>query len=135
LSDVTVDFLKGCLQVEEKDRMSWNEIFVHGIFKGCFLNRADENREFENKMKSIMTKLRYYFHLNREDLEHYLTKYGYKEQEELSFESYYEFLKVANPNITYNEAVYIFKKTDLDGNGAISLEEILTMLKNYGIAV
>lgn len=74
-------------------------------------------------MKSIMTKLRFYFHLNRESLEIYLTKYGYKGfEEELSFDSYLEFLKVANPKITENEALYIFKKTDLDGNGAISLE-------------
>ena len=42
---------------------------------------------------------------------------------------------MANPNITCQEAVYIFKKTDIDGNGTISLEEILLMLKNYGIAV
>lgn len=41
-------------------------------------------------MKGIMRKLRYYFHLNRQKLEEYLTKYGYKDsEEELSFESYF----------------------------------------------
>jgi hypothetical protein len=55
---------------------------VHPIFKGRFLNRADENKEYENKMKSIMTKLRFHFHLNREGLESYLTKYGYKDTDE-----------------------------------------------------
>lgn len=53
-------------------------------------------------MKTIMTKLRYYFHFNRIGLETYLNKYGYKDNNnELSFENYYEFLKVANPHITY----------------------------------
>lgn len=87
-------------------------------------------------MKAIMTRLRYYFHFNRSGLQTYLNKYGYKDsKEELSFENYYQFLKVANPSITYKEATYIFKKTDIDGNGAISLDEIFTMFKNYGIAI
>ena len=87
-------------------------------------------------MKNIMTKLRYYFHLNKQGLQAYLNKYGFRDtEEELSFENYFQFLRVANPNTTYNEAVYIFNKTDIDGNGAISLEQILLMLKNYGVAV
>ena len=83
-----------------------------------------------------MTKLRIHFHLNRESLEKYLDKNGFKDSdEELSFQKYFQFLKVAHPAITFQEAQYIFSKTDIDGNGAISLEEILIMLKNYGIAV
>ena len=31
--------------------------------------------------------------------------------------------------------MYIFKKTDYDGNGSISLEQIVMMFQNYGIAV
>ena len=86
LSKNTMDFITKCLQIQEKDRISWNQIFVHPIFNGCFQNRADENKQFQNKMKSIMTKLRYYFHLNRQNLEAYLNKYGYKDAEdELSF--------------------------------------------------
>lgn len=32
----TKDFLTRCLKVHEKDRMSWDEVFVHPIFQGYF---------------------------------------------------------------------------------------------------
>jgi serine/threonine protein kinase len=46
LSPDTVSFLKGTLQIYEKDRLSWNEVFMHPIFNGLFVSMADENREF-----------------------------------------------------------------------------------------
>ena len=41
LSAETQDFLRRCLQVHEKDRISWDEIFVHPIFQGYFANRTN----------------------------------------------------------------------------------------------
>ena len=123
LSPETVSFLKGSLQIHEKDRLSWNEVFVHPIFKNKFLGMADENKEYENQMKSIMTKLRFYFSCNKEHLWSYLNKYGFmNNKEDLTFDKYFEFLRAVNPAITENEAVYIFKKTDIDSSGAISLD-------------
>lgn len=36
LKPETKDFLARCLKVHEKDRMSWDEVFVHPIFQGYF---------------------------------------------------------------------------------------------------
>lgn len=48
-----------------------------------------------------MTRLRFYFHLNKNYLEEYLNKNGFKNSnEELSFANYFDFLKVVNPTIT-----------------------------------
>ena len=77
-------------------------------------------------MKTIMTKLRFYFNLNKNNLENYLSKYGFmNNNEDLNFEQYFDFLKAVNPNITKSEAAYIFQKTDTDNSGAISIEEIV----------
>jgi Ca2+-binding EF-hand superfamily protein len=74
-------------------------------------------------MKSIMTRLRIHFQLNKTALDDYLSSYGFKNSnEELSFLSYFDFLKVVSPTISEEEAIYIFKKTDIDGNGFISLD-------------
>ena len=43
-------------------------------------------------------------------------------KEDLTFDKYFEFLRAVNPAITESEAVYIFKKTDIDSSGAISLD-------------
>ncbi len=56
-----------------------------------------------------MTKLRFYFNLNKNNLENYLSKYGFmNHNEDLNFEQYFDFLKAVNPNITKSEAAYIF---------------------------
>lgn len=36
LSAHTKDFITRCLKVHEKDRMSWDEVFLHPIFQGYF---------------------------------------------------------------------------------------------------
>lgn len=43
LSAETEDFLRGCLQLQEADRLSWDEIFRHPIFKGYFAAKANES--------------------------------------------------------------------------------------------
>ena len=54
----TKDFLRKCLQRQEKDRISWDEYFVHPIFNGFFDNYAAQNKEFKNKLKTVMSELR-----------------------------------------------------------------------------
>jgi Ca2+-binding EF-hand superfamily protein len=74
-------------------------------------------------MKSIMTKLRVIFSLNRVELEKYLSMYGFKNKnEDLTFDRYCDFLRAACPTITRTEAIYIFKRTDTDNSGTISID-------------
>jgi Ca2+-binding EF-hand superfamily protein len=118
--------------VHEGERLSWREVFAHPIFKGFFVRLA-EREEYEETMKGIMTKLRQYFNLNKYSLEEFLNKYGFKDkQEDLSFHRYFDFLRAVYPEITEEEAVYIFRTTDIDSSGSISVEEIIEMLKVYG---
>ena len=67
-SSVAKDFLTRCLQKEEKKRMGWNEVFMHPIFKGHFLNMNKGKLEFENKLKTIMADLRFKINANNLDL-------------------------------------------------------------------
>ena len=41
ISPETQDFLRKCLQVHEKDRISWDQIFAHPIFGGYFVTRTN----------------------------------------------------------------------------------------------
>ncbi len=36
LSEPTIDFLRRTLAINEVDRLSWDEVFLHPIFEGAF---------------------------------------------------------------------------------------------------
>lgn len=58
LSQHTKDFLKKTLQYEERDRLSWDEVFSHPIFQGMFEYLLKDKQEIEDKLKMLMTALR-----------------------------------------------------------------------------
>lgn len=58
LSQHTKDFLKKALQYEERDRLSWDEVFSHPIFRGMFEYLRKDKQEIEDKLKMLMTALR-----------------------------------------------------------------------------
>ncbi len=47
------------LMIEENDRISWDAVFTHPIFKGCFNHYAEENHYFEDQLKRVMGELRF----------------------------------------------------------------------------
>lgn len=59
VSSQSRDFLAKTLQVEEGDRVSWDEVFVHPIFKGYFNKYAEEHNYFEDQLKRVMGELRF----------------------------------------------------------------------------
>lgn len=133
LSPETVDFLQRCLQLKEKDRISWDEIYAHQIFRGYFTSKTD-NREFENKLKMILNKLRFYISKNNLNLQMIMNSMGFSNQvHEISFNDFFNFLKNAYPEITIEEADYCFKKVDTDNSSSISVSELRHMFISNGI--
>lgn len=74
----TKDFLTRCLRVHEKDRMSWDEVFLHPIFQGYFHKYAEQNQQFEDKLKMVMTELRFQINSRNIDLNRLLENLGFK---------------------------------------------------------
>jgi hypothetical protein len=56
--------------------MSWDELFLHPIFKGFFSEKG-VNNVFENKLKQIMNDMRFYIKSNNLDLSKILFSLGY----------------------------------------------------------
>lgn len=55
------------LVAEEKGRMSWEDVFRHKIFGGFFDNYIKNMKEIENKLKTIMSRLR--FRINSDNID------------------------------------------------------------------
>jgi hypothetical protein len=45
------------LKLSEKERLSWDELFVHPLFNSYFADKKKE--KFEDKLKMVMTDLRF----------------------------------------------------------------------------
>lgn len=78
LKPETKDFLTRCLKVHEKDRMSWDEVFVHPIFQGYFHQYSEQNQHFEDKLKMVMTELRFQINSKNIDINRLLESLGFK---------------------------------------------------------
>lgn len=66
--------------------------------------------------------------MQKQSITELLAAFGYSEQnKELNFEQYFKFLQSIAP-ITEEEAKYIFRRTDLDSSGSISIKEITNIL-------
>ena len=42
----TQDFITKCLKIDEENRMNWDHVFLHPIFKGYFNQYALQNQQF-----------------------------------------------------------------------------------------
>jgi hypothetical protein len=65
--------------------MSWDEVFMHPIFNGNFEKYAEQNREFENKLKLIMNDLRFKINSQNIDLNKLIQSLGFDKDHELKF--------------------------------------------------
>jgi Ca2+-binding EF-hand superfamily protein len=73
-------------------------------------------------MKMIMNKLRFYISQKNLDLKKVMDSLGFgANKKEISYLEFYRFFKEVYPDISNEEADYVFKKTDTDRSGAISV--------------
>ena len=76
----TQDFIIKCLKIDEDNRMSWDQVFMHPIFKGYFKQYALQNQQFEDKLKMVMTELRFQINSKNIDLNKLLESMGMKNE-------------------------------------------------------
>jgi Ca2+-binding EF-hand superfamily protein len=51
----------------------------------------------------------------------------------VTFQEFTQFFRKVHPELTTDEAHYVFKRTDKDDSGSISIEELQTLLADNGI--
>jgi Ca2+-binding EF-hand superfamily protein len=134
LKPETKDFISRCLEITEEKRMSWDEVFTHPIFKGYFQKYAEQNQQFEDKLKMVMSELRFQINSKNIDLNKLLDSMGLKPNHELNFNEFSEFLKIIHPGIVKDEINFFFEKMDYNGDGRISLQELSTEMEKHHIS-
>lgn len=54
IGNQTKNFIKGCLEINESDRLSWEEIFNHPIFENAGDDDEYSKIKFDDKAKNIL---------------------------------------------------------------------------------
>ena len=76
------------LKIYESDRIDWDNLLKHPIFKGKFMSYLLKSSQLENKFKYLMGELRYNVKSQNIDLEKLFNRMGYTRQTELNFKHF-----------------------------------------------
>lgn len=58
IPDLAKDFLIGCLQVKESDRLSWDQIYRHNYVASHFVDYIESTKTLENKISYLLASLK-----------------------------------------------------------------------------
>ena len=87
-------------------------------------------------MKMIMNKLRFYVSHKNLDMKKIMDSLGFgHSKDEVTYQDFYHFFLRVYPEITNEEADYVFRKTDTDNSSTISLQELEQLLLQNGIKI
>lgn len=87
ISEESQDFIHGCLQIDEKKRLSWSELYRHPLFKKRFEGVLEDEEKTGARANYVLTQLRLKVHVQNIDLEKLIAKHHIEQQ--VSFDSFH----------------------------------------------
>ncbi|KRX05999.1 Protein kinase-like domain [Pseudocohnilembus persalinus] len=134
----TSNFIRQCLQVEEKDRISWQEIFQSKFFlqenQIYEDNSAYQQFQVDKQIKKVLQILQYEVHKKvdqRRYIETLFNQYDVNKKQELNDVQFFQFLTSIDNNIDQTAANKIFNLIDKNHDGSISLQEFEFMFNGF----
>jgi serine/threonine protein kinase len=131
LGPLTVDFLRHALRTEERDRMSWDEVFSHEIFCGMFEYLKQNQREIEDKLKMLMTAVRQ--EIDRKNISVTLLLETLQLKDELNLPQFTRFITAISPALASDDIRRIFDRLDADSSGTVEIAEIEAEMRKHFI--
>eukprot|EP00828_Plagiopyla_frontata_P015023 TRINITY_DN1954_c0_g1_i5.p1 TRINITY_DN1954_c0_g1~~TRINITY_DN1954_c0_g1_i5.p1 ORF type:complete len:573 (-),score=107.27 TRINITY_DN1954_c0_g1_i5:71-1789(-) len=131
ISKESKDFIKRCLQVEEKERISWDEIFNHPIFKKDLTYESAV--VLDSQMKQVLTDLQTIILQNNLDVNKIFQNFDKQQKGSLNINEFTDIIQIINNKLDAKVIQTIFKKFDANNDQSISKEEFtsLIMETNY----
>jgi Ca2+-binding EF-hand superfamily protein len=133
ISQESHDFLKGCLEIEESARFSWEDIFKHKLIcdeenlKNMFSKKksieVEHRQEMDQKAISIILELQstiIQHNINIQKLFKGLDKSG---DDRLDVNEFSKLVKIINSDVGPSDILHVFKMFDYNNDGNITFEE------------
>ena len=135
ISDVSKDFIKGCLQPSEKNRLNWEQIFNHPIYTELGGSASPVNKKgkklnisITEKALEIMNELQEIIAKHGVDLKKVFKNFDKHADGSLDIKEFTNLIKCINEKIEVKEIQEIFNRFDLDGSGTIDFEEFQRLI-------
>ncbi|CAD8144176.1 unnamed protein product [Paramecium pentaurelia] len=130
VSDEYQDFIKKCLKKDEKDRISWDELFNHVI-----LNEIERNYKMENRLdqecQKILAQIQKIVQSRGLDVFEQFQKYDKDSGGSLDFLEFFSFLIQLDPRLSGKEIKLLFDKMDINQDQSIGYEEFKKIFFDY----
>ena len=127
VSDETKSFIKGCLNVSEDGRFSWEEVFNHPIIKAVPMKipkglSAAQN-ELDEKSRVIISNFQEIVHKNNVNIKKVYRNFDKSRDNQLDINEFTKMMFIIDENLKENEVKRIFEHFDLNKDNSISFEE------------
>ena len=122
ISDLSRNFIEGCLKIEENERFSWGEVYSHEVFEDCFDFRRKRTL-FEGKVLKIGRKLGSIVKVKNINILKLFQTVDKNNNEKIEIEEFWQLLVKIDDSLTREQIEYIFNRVDSDSSGYIDFEE------------
>lgn len=128
ISDISKEFIKGCLQLEEKNRFSWEEVLSHPIYqKGGEpvpnIIKKKNTVVLDQKSIKILTELQEIISKHNVDIEKVFKNFDKSGDRALDINEFTKMILVIDDKLNPEEIKDIFKRFDNNNDGSITFLE------------
>lgn len=132
ISEISKDFILGCLRFEENERFSWDEVYSNRIFADCF--KFKEKLKFLNKEAyKLQAKLSRIINGRSINIKKLFESIDCNRNEMIEIDEFSRLLKKIDENLDRELIEYIFNGIDLNGDRVICFEEFDKWIGNCNI--
>jgi len=134
ITETSKNFLKQCLEIEEENRISWEELLDHKVFRepSSKLSLYEKNGmgifEMDLKSKEIILKLQKEIHNKNIGVNNLFKSANIGEDQNLDITHFVALIQNIDSSCIKEEAEYLFFKFDINQDNTMSLEEFQKLL-------
>ncbi|CAD8095298.1 unnamed protein product [Paramecium sonneborni] len=121
ISDDFKEFIKYCLQFEEKDRYNWDDLFEHKIFKTKYV--IQKNQIKIEQLQTAINQIRQIQQKRGTTLEQLFTNLDMDGDKKLTFEEFQVLLLYVDNQMEINIQKGIFQKYNVSKNNLLNFNE------------
>lgn len=131
VSEVSKDFIRGCLEKEEKNRFSWEEVLNHKIFTPqgqAAILKKKPTVELDKRSLEVLSELQEIVAKHNVDLDKVFKNFDKSGDQSLDVNEFTKMILVINNTLKPDEVQEVFKRFDSDNSGSITLKEFKVLI-------
>ncbi len=132
ISDISKDFIRGCLEKEEKNRFSWEEVLNHKIFtakgQAAAVLKKKPTVQLDKRSLDVLTELQEIVTKHNVDLDKVFKNFDKSGDQTLDINEFTKMIQVINNTLKADEVQEIFTRFDSDHSKSISLKEFKVLI-------